>query len=232
MLYDYRSTLVKLSSGVAFVKLNCPVGTRVVNHDCKRELADFFRKARLDIRIKVVLLTGRGSVFFVGRDLWVRSRVENRTRIVRPAKGRLKYTGTNLADLMRDMGKPVIAAVNGYAMGAGKDLALACDMVIAANNAQFCEIIRIKSAGDVLKEQIKAVRRENAFEAMKMGQVSMVVSSEELLTEAAKIALAIAKSRTLSLDYAKRISKDAEDTRDTVDDGKSSSVIKLTSVAE
>ena len=174
MLYKYRSLLVKISGGVAFVKLYNPMNSKPRIYDTKRELADFFHKAQYDSRIRAILLTGKGGVFFAGRDLMVTSKA------------------VDLADVIRDTDKPVVAAVNGYAIGAGRDLALACDMIIASEDAGFIEI----EAGGL---------KESAHDAMKSGTISKVVKAGELFFEAASLALSLARGQAVSLDYARRI---------------------------
>ncbi|MCL1849100.1 MAG: enoyl-CoA hydratase/isomerase family protein [Clostridiales bacterium] len=196
MLYDYRSLYVRVSEGVAFVKLGARDGMNPVSGNMKRELADFLGKVQEDARIKAILLTGNGRVFCVGGSrLWDAP----------PSEGRLHFggvAGRDLPGMLRRLNKPLIAAVNGYAIGAGMELALACDMVIAAKGAVF---YGLDAARDKAKEGGLVSCRMTAADALAAGFVSKVVDDAGLLSEATMLALSIAKGKVVSLDHALRV---------------------------
>ena len=190
MYNKYGSIMVRISDSVANVSLSSPVNMNAITADVKRELADFFYKARENDRIQAILLTGRERVFFVGSDLQINAH-DNVLR----AHGNVRRH-RNLISLMHDLEKPIIAAVNGFAIGAGKHLALACDIVIASDDAIFCDA---RLSGDDESKRI------GAMEALQAGVISKVVPRDDLIEEARAIAASVSKGQTISMVYVKRL---------------------------
>jgi len=182
--------MIRIADSVAYVILNSPVNMSAITADVKRELADFFYKARENDRIQAILLTGRERVFFVGSDLQINAH-DNVLR----AHGNVRRH-RNLISLMHDLEKPIIAAVNGFAIGAGKHLALACDIVIASDDAVFC---------DARLGVDDESRRMGAAEALQAGVISKVVPRDSLIKEARAIASSVSKGQTISMVYVKRL---------------------------
>ena len=190
MRYQYKSILIRLIESVAVVKLNTQDDQDASMVDIKRELANFLTRARTDNQIRVIIFIGKGRTFFTGNDLKVQC-----------ASGALKECGLNekhrsLAWIVRNLDKPVIAAVNGYAIGAGMKLALACDIVIASENAKFYEM---------RKEPEYASRRLDAEGARQAGIVAKVVAEEALLDEALALAQTFARGLDQSFAYVRRL---------------------------
>ena len=214
MTAQYTALLVEVTDGVALVKLNNPESLNALSADIKADLAAFLTEARADTDIRAMVLTGEGRAFCAGGDLKAKPAVsvaEGRTRIKKLHE---------LVRLIRDTEKPVIAAVNGFAVGAGMNLALACDIIIASEDAKFSEIFTnvglIPDAGGLYflpqlvgpmraKELCFTARRIGAKEAEKMGLVNKVVSPAELIDEAMALAAAIAKGPAISIAYIKRL---------------------------
>jgi 2-(1,2-epoxy-1,2-dihydrophenyl)acetyl-CoA isomerase len=215
MKNDYESLLVEVDGSVALVKLNNPASLNSLTAEVKKGLLDFFTDAREDDSIKAIVLTGEGRAFCAGGDInslnTVGSVIDGQDRMKRLHK---------LVYAIRDLDKPVIAAVNGFAVGAGMNLALACDIVIAADDAKFSEIFSniglVPDAGGLFfltklvgpmraKELCWTARRIGAAEAESMGLVSKVVPLDNLLTESVALAKSLAAGPLVSLRYIKRL---------------------------
>lgn len=185
------------------------------------EMIDAWRdalvSARTDDAVKVVVVTGKGKAFCSGGDV-----VEMADRLDQePArrKAELFERIQRIALALEDLDKPVIAALNGVATGAGLDLALACDLRIAARSARFAEtyvnVGLVPGAGGThflprLVGTAKALEMfwtgdfVDAEEALRIGLVNRVVDDEALEEEVQKLALRIAKAPAQSVRMIKR----------------------------
>lgn len=119
-------------NGIATITINRPDKLNALNREVLDELADVFQKVTIDDDIKAVLLTGAGDKAFVaGADIKeLRSLDEHRGRMV-------SQKGQQIFQSIEDTRKPVIAVVNGYALGGGAELAMACHMRVASESAVF-----------------------------------------------------------------------------------------------
>jgi 2-(1,2-epoxy-1,2-dihydrophenyl)acetyl-CoA isomerase len=133
----YQNILFEITDGVGRLTLNRPDRLNSFNVDMHGEVREALQRARDDAACRVLVLTGAGRGFCAGQDL--------NDRAVSPAGGatdlgesiELRYKPLVLA--LRNLPKPVIAAVNGVAAGAGANIAFACDLVIAARSANFIQ---------------------------------------------------------------------------------------------
>jgi enoyl-CoA hydratase len=128
----YENILVEKEGAVAVVTVNRPKVLNALNPETLRELLAAFVAIEDDADVAVAILTGAGDKAFVaGADI---SRMPEMT----PLDG-LKFAqlGQLLSQYMEGMGKPIIAAVNGFALGGGTELAMACDFIYAAKTARF-----------------------------------------------------------------------------------------------
>lgn len=133
----YQNILFDLTDGVARLTLNRPDRLNSFNVAMHEEVRDVLQRVRDDVSARVLVLTGAGRGFCAGQDLG--------DRAVSPAGGatdlgesiELRYKPLILG--LRSLQKPVIAAVNGVAAGAGANIALACDLVLAAKSASFIQ---------------------------------------------------------------------------------------------
>ena len=131
------SVLVSLDSGVLCVTLNRPEKLNAFNPDVHKLLREAVERAAQDPEVRAVLLTGAGRGFCAGQDLSERD--------VSPGAAPIDLAvsiGSNYNPLirkMRELPKPIVCAVNGVAAGAGANLALACDLVLAARSASFIQ---------------------------------------------------------------------------------------------
>ena len=180
------------------------------------ELSDAFCAFRDDPDARIAIITGGGEKFFsAGWDLKAAAAGEEEVDAATAVEG--GFAG--LTELW-DLDKPVIAAVNGYAVGGGFELALAADLVVASDNAQFwlpeAQIGILPDGGGVIRlqrriprslavEMMMTGRRLGAEEAMQLGLVSRVVPQAELMAAARELAAAMAASAPLSLKAIKAV---------------------------
>lgn len=211
---NYESLIVERDGGVALLRLNNPESLNALSAGIKADLAACLTEAKTDDTVRAIVLTGAGRAFCAGGDLKA-TPAQN----VPEARGRIKNLH-NLVHCIRNLEKPVIAAVNGFAVGAGMNLALCCDMIVAADNAKFSEIFAnvglIPDAGGLsflpqlvgpmkAKELCFTAQRIDAEEAQRIGLVNRVVAADTLLDEAMTLARQLAKGPGVSFAYMKRI---------------------------
>jgi 2-(1,2-epoxy-1,2-dihydrophenyl)acetyl-CoA isomerase len=133
----YQCILFDQADGVARLTLNRPDRLNSFNVDMHTEVRDALTRARDDAACRVLVITGAGRGFCAGQDLSDRSVSPAGAKTDLGESIELRYKPLVLA--LRAMPKPVIAAVNGVAAGAGANIALACDLVIAARSASFIQ---------------------------------------------------------------------------------------------
>ncbi|MBP1654950.1 MAG: 3-hydroxybutyryl-CoA dehydratase, partial [Bacteroidetes bacterium] len=128
----YETLLVTIANRVATVTVNRPDKLNALNARAKEELLALFTALRDDPSVAVVVLTGAGEKSFVaGTD------IAELTALDAVTGREFAAGGQRVFDVIEDLGKPVIAAVNGYALGGGCELALACHIRIASEKARF-----------------------------------------------------------------------------------------------
>ncbi len=208
------TVLLALNDGVATITLNRPDRLNAFNETMHGELAQVLDRVELDRAIRAVLLTGAGRGFCSGQDLNDRATVE------RPDLGdTLDRLYNPLVRRLKALERPVIAAVNGVAAGAGANLALACDIVLAAKSAIFVQaFVKIGLIPDVggsyslprlvgharamglamLGEQIDGEK------AAEWGLIWRAVDDDQLLDEATTMAKQLAAQPTVALGLIKR----------------------------
>ena len=190
---------------VARITLNRPAANNTVNQQLADELQDICDRINQDADIYVTLITGSGDSAFCGG-----SEVE-------PA-----HTGYRVSQAIASMGLPVIAAINGDALGQGLELALACDIRLASQQARFgfpqlrrglipadggTQILaRLVGKGKAL-ELILTAEIITAEEALEIGLVNKVIAGESLAAEAEAMAEAMASKSPMSLRYIKETVK-------------------------
>ncbi len=202
---DYKTIILEKSEGIAKITFNLPDRMNFLDLVMREELKDAFVDIGTDRDVKVVIMTGAGKAFIAGSDITTMEGVT-----APAARDRLKNV-QKLIRLMTELEKPIIAAVNGFATGAGLHIALACDLVIASDMAKFREaFIMIGLVPDLggfyflplrvglarAKELMLTGRVIDAREAESMGLVNKVVPHSELDREALDLARSLAQGPT------------------------------------
>ena len=127
-----QNILYEKKGPIAYVILNRPKVMNALNHATMAELKEAFEDARDDSAVRGVILTGSGEkAFAAGADI---SELANQTAVEAEENTRF---GQAVTDLIENLGKPVVAAVNGFALGGGCELAMACTLRVAAESAKF-----------------------------------------------------------------------------------------------
>ena len=194
----YSTLIVSTKNRIGTVIVNRPDKLNALNSQCKSELSALFTSLKTDNDVDVVILTGAGEKAFVaGTDI--------SELLTLDAESGEKFArgGQCLLDLIQHLGKPVIAAVNGYALGGGCELALACHIRIASENAKFGQpevnlgdmpgyggtqrLPRLIGVGRAM-ELILTGNQVDAQEALRIGLVNKVVPLVELLPTAVSVA--------------------------------------------
>ena len=214
---------VTVENRIATIVLNRPQAMNSVDPETRSLLHALWQRLRTDDDIRVAIITGAGEkAFCTGSDL-------KKTMPSDESAAQQLFGGGNRGSLVTglDTDKPLIAAINGYAMGGGMELALACDIRVCSDNAQFAlsevKIGSIPGAGGTQRLpraigmsdamlMLLTGDRVDAQEALRMGIVSRVVPQSELLATARNIAERIAANAPLSVRAVKRLVRQGLDT--------------------
>ena len=206
----YKFLEYKNDAGIARVNINRPDKRNALCQELIEELIDVFTAIDVDEAVKVVILTGNGKTFVAGADIEAMSRLD--------APGYIDYGGlfNKLVKTVRENNKPVIAAVNGFAFGGGNVLALACDIIVAAENAKFSQPeihLGIFGGGALLPQLVGRYRAAEivllgdaytAQEAYEMGLANKVVPLEELEETVVVMASKICSKSPLAVKLGKK----------------------------
>src|SRR4029078_5636957 len=208
---SFDTLLIERDGGVATVTVNRPKVLNALNTQTLDELRRAILELKHDEAVRVVILTGAGEKSFIaGADI-------NELATQTPVTGREHAVrGQHVLDLIEHMGKPVIAAINGYALGGGCELAMACTIRIAADTARLGQpeinlgiipgyagtqrLARIVGKGRAL-EILLSGDQIPAQEAHRLGLVNRVFPAAELLPEAKKLAAALAAKAPIAVKY-------------------------------
>ncbi|KAK5584923.1 hypothetical protein RB653_0035221 [Dictyostelium firmibasis] len=211
--YKFETILVNIiDDSIALVTFNRPKALNSFNYQMGKELLDCCRLLDKDDNVKCIVLTGSGTKSFAcGADI---KEMANHDMAYMMKKGHLI---DNLCDL-REIEKPIIAAVNGYALGGGCEVAMICDIIVAGENAVFgqpeTKIGTIPGAGGS-QRLIRAVGKSKAMEmiltgnpidaqqALQFGLVSCVVPIDKTIETALKMAKQIASLSPIIIKLAK-----------------------------
>ena len=210
---NYETVLYRVEDHVATVTLNRPDVHNAQNDTLRRELHQIFTALTIDDDVKAIVVTGAGDrAFSAGAD--IREFVEPASPVqLRERRKRIEYRS-----MMDRCSQPIIAAINGFALGGGLELALACDIRIAAENATLGlteinlaiipggggtqRLPRLIGKGKAL-EMILTGARIPAAEALRLGIVERVVPAGDALEAATELARTIAEKAPIALRYAK-----------------------------
>ncbi len=208
------SILLEIQSGVAFITLNRPDKLNSFN----REMALLFQKTLDDCtannKVRCIYLTGAGKGFCAGQDL---------VEVIDPqGPGMQKILGEHynpIVERIRNINKPVVAAVNGVAAGAGANIAFACDIVVSISSANFIQAFSKiglipDSGGTFTLPRLIGMQRASALmmlgdkvsatDALQMGMLYKVFDESLFEVESKKIAVALSQMPTKALGYIKQ----------------------------
>ena len=212
---SYETLLFEVSNRVCTITLNRPDSFNAFNDQQSYDLQDALKKAERDKDVRVVVLTGAGKAFCSGQDLKAIAGAEKRSL----ADSLLKRYNP-IIRAMRNMPKPIICRLNGVAAGAGCSLALASDMIVAAEHATLIEVfinvglVLDSGSSYFLPRLVGSARafemstmgtKVTAQQALEWGMVNRVVKAEELDAEVAKLAEYYANAPTKAIALMKKM---------------------------
>lgn len=211
---EYKFFLIDIEDHVALVTINNPKALNALSSPVVLEMIDVMQEISAMKDVRCVILTGAGEKSFVaGADIKEMFEMD-------PAQGKAYgILGSKAFQIIENMPQPVIAAVNGFALGGGCELAMACDIRICAENAMFGQpevglgitpgfggtqrLSRIVGTG-MAKELVFSARNIKAPEALRIGLVNAVYAPEELMEQAFKLAEKIASNAPIAVQAAKK----------------------------
>ena len=207
----FENLILERDGAVAIVTLNRPKVLNALNGQTLTELDTVMRELPADAGIRAIVLTGAGEKSFVaGADI-------NELAVQTPVEGKEHArSGQRIFDTIENLGKPVIAAVNGFALGGGCELAMACTLRIASDTARFGQpevnlglipgyagsqrLPRIVGKGIAL-EILLTGDMVGAARAYEIGLVNRVVPAADLMAEVKKLAHALAAKAPIAVRY-------------------------------
>lgn len=209
----YETLKVEREENVLWITINRPHRLNTLNDVLMEELADVLDTVEKDTSVKCLVVTGEGDrSFSAGADLTMFPKAT-------PVKAEeFSRAGQKVFGKIEEMSKPVIAAINGFALGGGLELALACDFRVAAEHAEFGSpeinlgLIPgwggtqrlVRNVGLVkAKEMVMLGNKLKADEALKIGLVNKVVHYEKLKDEVRELAKRLSEGPPIALRYAK-----------------------------
>jgi 2-(1,2-epoxy-1,2-dihydrophenyl)acetyl-CoA isomerase len=212
----YRFILFEVTQGVARITLNRPEVLNAIHAEMSGELQDALTHATRDSEIRALLITGAGRGFCAGQDL---DEVKPGSS-VKDFAAHARKVYTPLVKGLRTIEKPVVCAVNGVAAGAGANLALACDLVLAAEEASFVQAFAKiglvpDTGGSFFLPRLVGLARAialtmlgekiTATQAAEIGLIHRVCPAATLLEDATKLATQLATQPTVGLGLTKRL---------------------------
>jgi len=217
MLMAYENVLLEKEDRIAILSINRPKAMNALNNDTLLEIKSAIVEINEDPAINVVIITGAGKAFVAGADI---SFMQNLTAMEGRAFGAL---GAKVFRMIEAIEKPVIAAVNGFALGGGCELAMACDFRIASTAAKFGQpevglgitpgfggtqrLPRLVGSG-MAKQMLYTADIIDANEALRIGLVNSVVEPEELMEFVKKVAKRILSKAQVAVSLCKSVANE------------------------
>lgn len=210
---SYNTILIAQEESIATVTINRPNKLNALNKETIRELHDVFNELDTDENIKVILLTGSGEKAFVaGAD------ISEFAQFSEKEGGKLAAKGQKLLfDFIENLSTPVIAAVNGFALGGGLELAMSCHFRVASDNAKMGlpevslgvipgyggtqRLPQLVGKGRAM-EMIMTAGMISADQALSYGLINHLTTPEELMPLSIKIAKRICNNSSVAISYA------------------------------
>lgn len=210
---DYTNVKVMIEEGIGILTINRPEALNALNTEVLEELGEAMLELDADPEVKVCIITGEGKSFVAGADIAEMVQMDS-------LEGReFGLMGNAVFSAIEELEKPVIAAINGFALGGGCELALACDIRLASEKAKLGQpevglgitpgfggtqrLVRAIGPARA-KELIFTGKMINANEAHAIGLVNHVYPVESLMEEAKKMAKQIANNAPLAVQFCKR----------------------------
>jgi len=207
----FDNLLLERDGAVATVTINRPKVLNALNTATLDDLRRAILELKADAAVRAIIVTGAGEKSFVaGADI-------NELAVQTPTGGREHaLSGQHVFDLIENIGKPVIAAINGYALGGGCELAMACTLRIAADSAKLGQpevalgiipgyagtqrLPRLVGKGAAMEMMLTGTP-VSAEQALRLGLVNRVVPAADLMTEARKLAAQLASGAPMAIRY-------------------------------
>jgi enoyl-CoA hydratase len=212
----YEILKIAAADGIATATISRPQALNALNTRFFQEMDDFLAGLAARDDVRVLILTGEGKAFVAGADIAEMSGKTQHQGTEFSKKGQATFRSLELLD------KPVIAAVNGFALGGGCELALACDIRVASAKAKFGQpevslglipgyagtqrLPRLIGLGNALYMLLSA-EMIGAEDALRMGLVQKVVEPEQLMTAATDLAKVIASKGPRAVKLIKRVAR-------------------------
>jgi enoyl-CoA hydratase len=211
---NYRNILVEMVGQIGIIRINRPQALNALNIETIHELNDVVHQWSKKDDIKVIIITGEGKAFVAGADI---AEMKDMTR-----QQAIDFSemGQRVFSLIESQEKPVIAAVNGFALGGGCELAMACDIRIASDKAKLGQpevnlgvipgfagtqrLARMVGTAKA-KELIFTADMIDAQTALSIGLVNQVVPLENLMNAVMEMAKKIASKGPIAIKLAKRV---------------------------
>ena len=211
---NFENILLEKKNAIAYVTVNRPKVLNALNMATMEELRSAFHDIKSDAAVRVVILTGSGEkAFIAGADIAELAGIWCK----KFAAKEYTHRGQNVLNLIENLGKPVIACINGFALGGGCEIALACTMRLASENAKLGQpevklgiipgyggtqrLPRLVGKG-IAMQMVLAGEIITAQEAHRIGLVNEVTVAAELIPRAEAIAAKIIANAPLAVQYA------------------------------
>jgi len=210
---SYQTLLFTKENGLGIVTINRPQAANAMNDQAYAELLSLFQEIEKDDEVRVIIITGAGEKAFVaGTD------ITNMAKLSAAEARAFAYKLKKTFDLIWNMDKPIIAAVNGYALGGGAELAMSADIIIASENAKFGQLeinvgIIPGSGGTQRLQRLIGINRAkeliytgkmiDARTAYEYGMVNKIVPIADLMKEAKALAATLLEKSSAILKLAK-----------------------------
>ncbi|HBC29797.1 MAG TPA: crotonase [Clostridiales bacterium] len=209
---EFKNVILEKNGNIAIVTINRPNALNALNSETLKELDIVVDTLANDDEILAVILTGAGKAFVAGADI-------TEMKDLNAVQGRkFGILGNKVFRKLETLEKPVIAAVNGFALGGGCEISMACDIRIASKKAKFGQpesglgitpgfggtqrLSRLVGMG-MAKQLIYTAEMINADEALRIGLVNKVVEPEKLMDEAKEMAKKIANNAPIAVKLCK-----------------------------
>ena len=208
---NFENILLEKKNSIAYVTVNRPKVLNALNMATMEELRAAFHDIKNDASIRVVIMTGAGEkAFIAGADIGELAKHD-------PVSAKAyTHRGQSVLNLIENLGKPVIACINGFALGGGCELAMACTMRLASENAKLGQpevklgimpgyggsqrLPRLVGKG-IAMQHVLTGEMVSAQEAYRIGLVNEVVTAAELIPRAEAIAQKIIANAPLAVQY-------------------------------